>query len=144
MWAPQPRSPQTTPVPSKTRIKTFDDAELSPDNYSSTRRGAAKQKTSKSQMSSSREKFLMPRILSRPLLYVLAISLLFVAVRASGLRTRNAHPASDPVTQPPSSSASPAPGLADAPPPSDSTDALRFNTLGVAYMNQQKFADAQK
>jgi tetratricopeptide (TPR) repeat protein len=23
-------------------------------------------------------------------------------------------------------------------------DALRFNTLGVAYMNQQKFADAQK
>jgi len=25
-----------------------------------------------------------------------------------------------------------------------STDALRFNTLGVAYMNQQKFADAQK
>jgi Tfp pilus assembly protein PilF len=24
------------------------------------------------------------------------------------------------------------------------TDALRFNTLGVAYMNQQKFADAQK
>ncbi len=25
-----------------------------------------------------------------------------------------------------------------------STDALRFNTLGVAFMNQQKFADAQK
>src|SRR4029077_5591443 len=25
-----------------------------------------------------------------------------------------------------------------------STDALRFNTLGAAYMNQQKFADAQK
>jgi Tfp pilus assembly protein PilF len=26
----------------------------------------------------------------------------------------------------------------------DANDALRFNTLGVAYMNQQKFADAQK
>src|ERR1700680_1601771 len=27
---------------------------------------------------------------------------------------------------------------------SNADDALRFNTLGVAYMNQQKFADAQK
>jgi Tfp pilus assembly protein PilF len=27
---------------------------------------------------------------------------------------------------------------------SNSADAIRFNTLGVAYMNQQKFADAQK
>ena len=26
----------------------------------------------------------------------------------------------------------------------NTNDALRFNTLGVAYMNQQKFADAQK
>jgi tetratricopeptide (TPR) repeat protein len=28
--------------------------------------------------------------------------------------------------------------------PGNANDALRFNTLGVAYMNQQKFADAQK
>src|SRR5258707_3987181 len=28
--------------------------------------------------------------------------------------------------------------------PGGANEALRFNTLGVAYMNQQKFADAQK
>jgi Tfp pilus assembly protein PilF len=82
----------------------------------------------------------MPRFLSRPTLYLLAISVLFIAIGASGLRSRTTHAANAaPESRPTSTSA-----LADATPPSDSTDALRFNTLGVAYMNQQKFADAQK
>src|SRR3984885_7333388 len=83
----------------------------------------------------------MPRVLSRPTLYLLAISILFIAIGASGLRSRTTHAAANaaPESRPTSPSA-----LADAAPPSDSTDALRFNTLGVAYMNQQKFADAQK
>src|ERR1700722_18058062 len=83
----------------------------------------------------------MPRVLSRPTLYLLAISILFIAIGASGLRSRTPHAAANaaPESRPTSPSA-----LADAAPPSDSTDALRFNTLGVAYMNQQKFADAQK
>ena len=37
-----------------------------------------------------------------------------------------------------------APAQKSHPPSAGSHDALRFNTLGVAYMNQQKFADAQK
>src|SRR5262249_13084379 len=84
----------------------------------------------------SRERFLMPRIFSRPLLYIFAISLLFVAVRVSGVRTKPAHAAGNAAAEPrPPAIAAASPGA----PPSDSTDALRFNTLGVAYMNQQKF-----
>src|ERR1700744_6194846 len=78
----------------------------------------------------SRKTFLMPRFLSRTTLFVLATALLLVAVAVRS--------ASSPR---PSSHNSAAPA---APPPSDSSDPLRFNTLGVAYMNQQKFADAQK
>jgi Tfp pilus assembly protein PilF len=41
-------------------------------------------------------------------------------------------------------SASAAKPRAAATPQNSANDALRFNTLGVAYMNQQKFADAEK
>ncbi|MBV8513681.1 MAG: hypothetical protein JO260_00120, partial [Acidobacteria bacterium] len=79
----------------------------------------------------------MPRVLSRPTLYLLAISILFVFVGATSLRTRPTHAAA---TRPrPSPDA-----FADAGLPSDSTDALRFNTLGVPHMNKKKIADAQK
>ncbi|HXM14413.1 MAG TPA: FG-GAP-like repeat-containing protein, partial [Candidatus Eremiobacteraceae bacterium] len=81
----------------------------------------------------------MPRVFSRPTPYLFALSLLLLAVGASALRSRSAR-AADAATQPPTTSDAPSP-LA---PPSDSTDSLRFNTLGVASMNQQKFADAQK
>jgi tetratricopeptide (TPR) repeat protein len=89
-----------------------------------------------------REKFLMPRVLSRPTpsLYALATALLLVAVGASVLSSRPARS----VSGAPPAPASPVSISASVAPPSDSTDALRFNTLGVAYMNQQKFADAQK
>ncbi len=83
----------------------------------------------------------MPRVLSRPTLYLLAISILFVIVGATSLRTKTTHAAAGAAPQPRPSSID---EFAAAPLPSDSTDALRFNTLGVAYMNQQKFADAQK
>ena len=83
----------------------------------------------------------MPRALSRPTLNLFAISILFIAIGASGLRSRTTHAAANPAPEPRATSTS---APADATPPSDSTDALRFNTLGVAYMNQQKFADAQK
>ncbi|HEY2820435.1 MAG TPA: FG-GAP-like repeat-containing protein [Candidatus Acidoferrum sp.] len=80
----------------------------------------------------------MPRIPSRPILYIFAITAAMIAIGASGLRLRPSYSSSTNAAQPPSAlAATPAP-------PSDSTDALRFNTLGVAYMNQQKFADAQK
>jgi Tfp pilus assembly protein PilF len=72
----------------------------------------------------------MPRLLSRPTLFVFAIALLFVA--AFAVRSVSTPPEPSPVSTETAAS------------PSDSTDALRFNTLGVAYMNQQKFADAQK
>jgi Tfp pilus assembly protein PilF len=83
----------------------------------------------------------MPRALSRPTLNLFAISILFIAIGASGLRSRTTHAAANPAPEPRATSTS---APADATPPSESTDALRFNTLGVAYMNQQKFADAQK
>lgn len=75
----------------------------------------------------------MPRVPSRPILYLLATSVLFILIGASGLRTKITHAA-----------ATAGPNAPAATSPSASTDALRFNTLGVAYMNQQKFADAQK
>ncbi|HEX3121293.1 MAG TPA: FG-GAP-like repeat-containing protein, partial [Candidatus Acidoferrum sp.] len=78
----------------------------------------------------------MPSSSSRPTFYLLSVSVIFVIIGASGLRTKATHAAN----HAPASTNAPA----NAAPPSDSTDALRFNTLGVAYMNQQKFADAQK
>src|SRR5580704_5636300 len=77
-----------------------------------------------------RKTFLMPRLLSRPTLFVFAIALLFVA--AFAVRSMSTPPEPSHVS------------AETAAPPSASSDALRFNTLGVAYMNQQKFADAQK
>jgi len=84
----------------------------------------------------------MPRVLSRPTptRYALATTLLLVAVGASVLSPGPARTVSGASPAP----ASPVSISASVAPPSDSTDALRFNTLGVAYMNQQKFADAQK
>jgi Tfp pilus assembly protein PilF len=77
----------------------------------------------------------MPRIHPRTSLFVIASILSIYAVVTFPLR-------SWPARAPQKSTAKS--GIAaqtnDAPP----TDALRFNTLGVAYMNQQKFADAQK
>jgi Flp pilus assembly protein TadD len=83
----------------------------------------------------------MPRIPSRPILYIFAITAAMIAISESGLRLRPSYSSSTNAAQPPSALAA---TPAFAVPPSDSTDALRFNTLGVAYMNQQKFADAQK
>jgi Tfp pilus assembly protein PilF len=77
----------------------------------------------------------MPRFLSRPTLFVFATALLFLA--AFAVRSVSKPPV--PIHEPSHASADPAVAA-----PSDSSDALRFNTLGVAYMNQQKFADAQK
>ncbi len=77
----------------------------------------------------------MPSSSSRPTLYLLALSIVFIIIGASGLRTKATHASN----HTPASTNAPA-----ATSPSDSTDAVRFNTLGVAYMNQQKFADAQK
>ncbi len=84
----------------------------------------------------------MPRALSRPTstLYILATALLLVAVGASVLSSRPSRTASGGSPAPSASASSDAPAI----PPSDAVEALRFNTLGVAYMNQQKFADAQK
>src|SRR5580658_2192336 len=78
-----------------------------------------------------RKTFLMPRLLSRPTLFVFAIALLFVA--AFAVRSMSTPPEPSHIST-----------EAGSRPSSDSSDALRFNTLGVAYMNQQKFADAQK
>ena len=83
----------------------------------------------------------MPKALSRQTLCLFAISILFIAIGASGLRSRTTDAAANPTPEPRATSTS---APADATSRSDSTDALRFNTLGVAYMNQQKFADAQK
>src|ERR1700733_13985211 len=80
-------------------------------------------------MPKRRKNLLMPSNSSRPAWLLLACAVLFLAALALLPRSKSTHAA------------------ASAPPaaaPSDSSDALRFNTLGVAYMNQQKFADAQK
>jgi Tfp pilus assembly protein PilF len=78
----------------------------------------------------------MPRHSARTASLVTAGALFVCAVAVFSLRSRSAR-AQDQPTAPkaPPTAQSHAAG---------STDALRFNTLGVAYMNQQKFADAQK
>jgi Flp pilus assembly protein TadD len=65
--------------------------------------------------------------------FVIAVVLSIGAVAAASLRSR-------PASTQEKDSAKPAAAAQNA----GTTDALRFNTLGVAYMNQQKFADAQK
>ncbi len=77
----------------------------------------------------------MPRLNPRTSLFVIASILSICALVTLSLRSRSAR-AQD---KPPASKATAAQSIA-----AGRTEALRFNTLGVAYMNQQKFADAQK
>jgi len=77
----------------------------------------------------------MPRLNPRTSLFVIASILSIGALVTLSLRSRSAR-AQD---KPPASKATVAQSIA-----AGRTEALRFNTLGVAYMNQQKFADAQK
>src|ERR1700744_102724 len=81
-------------------------------------------------MPKRRKNLLMPSNSSRPAWLLLACAVLFLAAVALLPRSKSTLAAASAPT--------------NAAAPSDSTDALRFNTLGVAYMNQQKFADAQK
>src|SRR5580692_2108762 len=80
-------------------------------------------------MPTGRENLLMPSTSSRRAWFLLLCAVLFLAAVSLLPRTKSTHAAASTRT---------------ASSPSDSTAALRFNTLGVAYMNQQKFADAQK
>src|ERR1700730_2111139 len=72
------------------------------------------------------------RIVFRFILPTLACLLLLCAIL---LPSRSAQKTSNP----PAAPQSPQPA-----PPNDSTKPLRLNTLGVAYLNQQRSADAQK
>jgi tetratricopeptide (TPR) repeat protein len=76
----------------------------------------------------------MPRSNPRTSLFVIASILSICAVAAFALRSRSAR-----AQEAPSAKSTATQNNA-----AGATDALRFNTLGVAYMNQQKFADAQK
>jgi Flp pilus assembly protein TadD len=77
----------------------------------------------------------MPRVHPRTSLFVIASMLSIYAVVTLPLRSWSARG-----QQKSAAKSSVAAQSNDGIP----TDALRFNTLGVAYMNQQKFADAQK
>jgi Flp pilus assembly protein TadD len=77
----------------------------------------------------------MPRVNPRTSLFVIVSILSICAVVTVSLRSRPAR------AQEKSTAKSNATAQSNDATP---TDALRFNTLGVAYMNQQKFADAQK
>ena len=76
----------------------------------------------------------MPRLNPRTSLFVIASILSICAVVTFALRSRSAR-----AQEAPSAKSTATQNKA-----AGATDALRFNTLGVAYMNQQKFADAQK
>jgi Flp pilus assembly protein TadD len=76
----------------------------------------------------------MPRHSARTASFVTAGALFVCAVAVFSLRSRSARAQEQPAASAPTAQSNAA----------GSTDALRFNTLGVAYMNQQKFADAQK
>src|SRR3954454_3431497 len=79
----------------------------------------------------------MPRLDRRTISLVIVGALGICAAAVPVVRSRaNSAQEAKPAAQ--KSHASSAPSSAG------SHDALRFNTLGVAYMNQQKFADAQK
>jgi Flp pilus assembly protein TadD len=77
----------------------------------------------------------MPRVHPRTSLFVIASILSIYAVVTLPLQSWPAR-----AQQKSAAKSSVAAQSDDATP----TDALRFNTLGVAYMNQQKFADAQR
>jgi Tfp pilus assembly protein PilF len=81
-----------------------------------------------------RKMFLMRSFRPRAVSFVIACVLLIGAGAALSLRSRTARAQDQPAVKP-------GPAQSGV---TNSTDALRFNTLGVAYMNQQKFADAQK
>src|SRR5580693_8182038 len=76
----------------------------------------------------------MPRSNPRTSLFVIASILSICAVVTFALRSRSAR-----AQEAPSAKSTATQNNA-----AGATDALRLNTLGVAYMNQQKFADAQK
>jgi Flp pilus assembly protein TadD len=76
----------------------------------------------------------MARFSARTASFVTAGALFVCAVAVFSLRSRSARAQEQPAASAPTAQSNAA----------GSTDALRFNTLGVAYMNQQKFADAQK
>jgi Flp pilus assembly protein TadD len=77
----------------------------------------------------------MLRINPRTSLFVIASILSICAVVTLSLRSRPAR-----AQERSAAKSTVAPQINEA----TATEALRFNTLGVAYMNQQKFADAQK
>jgi Tfp pilus assembly protein PilF len=84
----------------------------------------------------------MPRFYPRTILFVIASILSICAIVALSLRSRPARaqeksPAKATAVAAQTTAATQSSGA-------PATDALRLNTLGVAYMNQQKFADAQK
>ena len=81
-----------------------------------------------------RKTYLMPRCNPRTSLFVIASVLSVCAVVTLALRSRSARAQEAPATKSTAAQNNAA----------GATDALRCNTLGVAYMNQQKFADAQK
>src|SRR5580700_8042327 len=77
----------------------------------------------------------MPSSNPRTNLFVIASILSICAVATFALRARVARAQGAPSAKSTAAAQNTAAGR---------TEALRFNTLGVAYMNQQKFADAQK
>jgi tetratricopeptide (TPR) repeat protein len=77
----------------------------------------------------------MPSSNPRTNLFVIASILSICAVATFALRSRVARAQGAPSAKSTAAAQNTAAGA---------TDALRLNTLGVAYMNQQKFADAQK
>ncbi|MGA2429551.1 MAG: FG-GAP-like repeat-containing protein [Candidatus Acidiferrum sp.] len=78
----------------------------------------------------------MPRLNARTASFVIAGALAICAVATFSVRSRSAR------AEDKRAASEPGPGAQNN--AAGATDALRFNTLGVAYMNQQKFADAQK
>src|SRR6266478_8240583 len=78
------------------------------------------------------EKLLMARLNSRVILLLAVCTAILSAAAFASLRSRAAGPQKKTKS---------APKTETEP---DQADAFRNNTLGVAYMNQQKFAEAQK
>jgi tetratricopeptide (TPR) repeat protein len=74
----------------------------------------------------------MQRFDRRAASFVIACVLVVCAAAVAVLDSRWLHAQEKPAAKPHTAA------------PGNANDALRFNTLGVAYMNQQKFADAQK
>ena len=84
----------------------------------------------------------MPRFYPRTSLFVIASILSICAIVALSLRSRPARAQEKSPARATAVAAQTTAATQSSSAPA--TDALRLNTLGVAYMNQQKFADAQK